>query len=165
LYQRAYQQVFDEKLTDDKLNALAEEIRTEVDKAIGQDELPWTPDEMIEGFLEAVRKHRKELSSKWIEAMERDAVGVEQMSAVEADPLHVKITTPPAFLTAAHGKQLEQVAKKVNARLDSLSVEWLLEKFRALPPRSRKEFLKLADDVMDEKKLKVRVGGENDVLN
>ncbi|MGE5607903.1 MAG: hypothetical protein ACM359_01505 [Bacillota bacterium] len=151
LHQRAYQRLSDEKLTDAELEGVAAEIRSEIDAVIGEDELPWPPDETIDEFLGAIRKHRKELSTRWIDSLEKDADGIQAMSAGEANRLHARLNAPPAVLTEPHAKRLQLIAKKVDARLDALSVEWLIEKFRELPAKSRREFLSRARQIIDER--------------
>jgi hypothetical protein len=48
--------------------------------------------------------------------------------------------------------RLAVVDRKVQARLDALSVEWLIEKFKELPAKAKKDFLqriqKLRGDIM-----------------
>ena len=73
------------------------------------------------------------------------------MSANEANRLHTRLSTPPAVLAESHAKRLEAIDKKVTARLGVLSVEWLVEKFKELPAKGRKEFLSRVRDIVGEK--------------
>jgi hypothetical protein len=68
------------------------------------------------------------------------------MSAIEANRLDTKIGAPPAVLTESHQKRLNSAAKVVLRRLDSLKIEWLVEKFKELSPELRRKFLKLVDN-------------------
>jgi hypothetical protein len=46
--------------------------------------------------------------------------------------------------TEPHLKRAAVFSKKVQARLNDLSVEWLIEKFKELPPKARREFIQRA---------------------
>jgi len=151
LYQRAYQRLSDENLTWEELEGLTTEIRKEIGAAFGEDEVPWSPDKTVDGFLHDISQHRKDLSAVWIGVLEKDAAGIATMSASEANRIHMRLNTPPAVLTESHAKRLKLVDRKLTARLEVLSVEWLVEKFKELPAKSRKEFLCRVREITGEK--------------
>jgi hypothetical protein len=150
LYQKGYQRLSDDNLTWVEFEAVTDELRKECSTALGDDELPWPSDKTIDAFVHDISKHRKDLSAAWIDAFEKEVEGVATMAATDANRLHTRTGSPPALLTEPHAKRLEVAVKKVTARLDVLSVEWLVEKFRELPVKSRKEFLQLIHKIGDK---------------
>jgi len=69
------------------------------------------------------------------------------MPADEANRFYNRVSTPPPVLTDSHLKRAAVVDRKVQARLDALSVEWLLEKFKELPAKAKKDFLERAHNL------------------
>ena len=63
------------------------------------------------------------------------------MSAADANKCDVRASAPPAVLTEPHTKRLNKVRKNLENRLEALKIDWLIEKFKELPPPSRKKFL------------------------
>ena len=93
--------------------------------------------------MEGISKERRLASSSWIDAVEGEASGAAEMDAASVNRLHARASNPPAVLTAPDGKRLEKIRKALEARLDCLKVEWLLEKYRELPKPLRVRFLNL----------------------
>jgi aryl carrier-like protein len=67
------------------------------------------------------------------------------MSAIEANRLDTRISAPPAVLTESHKKRVASAAKLVQRRLDSLKIDWLVEKFKELSTELRRKFLQIVD--------------------
>ncbi|MFA6132783.1 MAG: hypothetical protein WC869_02055 [Phycisphaerae bacterium] len=151
LYDRAFRRLSDDNLEWKELGDLAAEIRKEICDAFGNEELPWPPDKTIDGFIHDISKRRKDLSVAWIDGVEKDAADVAAMNATEANRLHTRLGAPPAVLTEPHATRLEHINKKLTSRLGILSVEWLVEKFKELPEKSRKEFLSRLRDITNAK--------------
>jgi hypothetical protein len=149
-YHRGYELLCDDSLTWAGLDSLADEIRQECATAIGDEGTPWPPDNTIDAFVKDISKRRKERSAAWVRAAETEAAGVATMLATEANRLHSRLSNPPAVLTEADARRLDAITKKVTARLEDLSVEWLIEKYRELPPKIRKEFLRRVHQIADE---------------
>lgn len=143
LYQKDCHRLADDNLTWPEFESVTAELRKECAKAFGDEELPWPPDKTIDVFVHDISKHRKELSTSWIVAFEKEVAGVANMSATEANRLHARMNNAPAILTEPHIKRLEFAAKKVTVRLDALKIDWLVEKFKELPPPLRKKFLQI----------------------
>jgi hypothetical protein len=62
--------------------------------------------------------------------------------------LHIRASAPPAVLTEPHAKQLNKVLKDIESRLDVLKIDWLVEKFKELPPPLRKKFLDIVAEAV-----------------
>lgn len=150
LYQKDCQRLADDNLTWPEFESVTAELRKECATAFGDEELPWPPDKTIDVFVHDISKHRKELSTSWIDAFEKEVAGVANMNATEANRLHTRISNPPSILTEPHAKRLEVAAKKVVARLDVLKIDWLVEKFKELPPSLRKKFLQIVAGGKDD---------------
>jgi len=114
----------------------------------GEEEIPWTPDDAIGGFLISFTKQRKDASAIWIDTLESEAADVASMSAADANRLHARASSPPAILTEPHVKRLKTVVKGIESRLEELAVEWLVEKFGALPEPAKKKFLRIVTEMV-----------------
>ena len=126
---------------------LAQDLVKNEEEVIDQNEVPWSPAEVIDAFVAKIAGQRKELSAEWIDAMEQASSEVNSMSAVDANRLHERADTPPAVLTEPHTKRLEKVVKNIEKRLDALKLDWLVEKFRELNDALRKQFLKKVEEL------------------
>jgi hypothetical protein len=145
-YQEGRRQLADDRLTWPEFEALAERLKAETAEVIKEDDVPWSPADAIDGFVESISKVRKQASTEWIDRIESEVAGIESMSAIEANKLDTKISTPPAVLTESHQKRVASAAKLVQRRLDSLKIDWLVEKFKELSTEMRRKFLKLVDN-------------------
>lgn len=148
LYQKACQHLANELLTWPEFEKLAEQLRQDANSTFGEEEIPWSPDDVIGGFLTSFTKHRKDASAAWIDALESEAAGVASMSAGDANRLHARASNPPAIITEPHAKRLNKVVKDLESRLEELAVEWLIEKYRALPELAKKNFLRLVTEMV-----------------
>ncbi len=142
-YQEDRRQLADDRLTWPEFEALAQSLKAEAAQVIKEDYVPWSPADAIDGFVECIAKVRKQTSSEWIDRIESEVAGIESMTAIEANRLDTRIGAPPPVLTEPHQKRLTSVAKSVQRRLDSLKIEWLVEKFKELSPELRHKFLKM----------------------
>jgi hypothetical protein len=149
LYQKDYTRLSDENLNWAEFETLVEEIRKEWATAFGDEEPPWPPDDTMDGFVQDISKRRKEVSTTWIDSMEAQVEGIPSMPADEANRFHSRVSKPPPVVTEAHLKRAAIIARKVEVRLEALSVEWLLEKFKELPPKAKKDFLQRAQRLGD----------------
>jgi hypothetical protein len=151
-YQEDRRQLADERLTWPDFESLAERLKAEAAQVIKDDDVPWSPADAIDGFVECIAKARKQTSTEWIDRIELEVGAIESMSAIEANRLDTKIGAPPAVLTESHEKRRASAAKLIRRRLDSLKIEWLVEKFKELSPELRNKFLKLVVNTEAEAK-------------
>jgi len=145
IYQEGRRQLADDRLTWPEFEALAERLKAETAEVIKEDDVPWSPADAIDGFVESISKGRKQASTEWIDRIESEVVGIESMSAIEANRLDTRISAPPAVLTESHKKRVASAAKLVQRRLDSLKIDWLVEKFKELSTELRRKFLQIVD--------------------
>jgi hypothetical protein len=141
LYQKSYDRLSDENLNWAEFEKLAEEVRQELAKALEDEELPWSCEETIDNLAQTISKNRKESSTKWIDMMEAQTEHTSTMTADEANRLHARATKPPAAITETHTKRAAIIVRKLEARPEYLTIDWLVEKFKELPPKARGEFL------------------------
>jgi len=149
IYQKDYKHLKDERLTWSEFEALSESLQQEAESSFGNEELPWPPKETIIGFVDVISKQRKQASLWWIKQVESDVEEVSTMSAAEANRLHEKAVNPPPFITEQHADRAAKVVRQIEARLEALKIEWLVEKFKELNPQSKKNFLKIASDLSE----------------
>ena len=69
------------------------------------------------------------------------------MTSAEASTLHNKIQRPPACLTKPHSVRTNKVNKKIENHLNSMAIDWLVDKFKELPEASKKKFLVIIQQV------------------
>jgi hypothetical protein len=141
LYQKSYDRLSDENLSWAEFEKLVEEVQQELAKAFEDEELPWSYDETVNGLVQVISKNRRESSTRWIDAMEAETEDTSAMTADEANRLHARATKLPAVITEPHAKRAAVVVKKLEARLEYLTIDWLVEKFKELPLKARGEFL------------------------
>lgn len=141
LYEKCYQRLSDASLTWSAFESSTEEVRKDCEAELGKEELPWPYDEAIAGFTKDIAKRRKEASATWLKTLEDQTKAIETMPVADANLIHSQIETPLPVATDADLKRVQVVAKKVEARLDSFYVEWLIEKFKALSAKAKKEFI------------------------
>jgi hypothetical protein len=144
-YQEDYKQLRDDRLSWPEFEHLAQKLQSEAEEVIKNDDVPWPPSEVIQQFVDQIAKRRKEASSAWIDSLEADASEISSSAASDANRLHTRASSPPAVLTEPHVKRLEKVVARVEARLDSLKIEWLLEKFKELSPALQKKFIQMIE--------------------
>lgn len=152
LYQKDCTRLSDENLNWTEFEALAEEIRKEWATTFGDEEPPWLPDDTMDQFVQDISKRRKEVSTTWIDSMEAQVESIPSMSADQANRFHTRVSKPPPIVTEPHLKRAAIIARKVETRLEVLSIEWLLEKFKELPLKAKKDFLQRAQKLGDNGK-------------
>ena len=141
MYQKDFQQLNDDRLSWREFEELIENCKSEAQNTLGEEELPWTPQETIEGFVKTISRWRKERSKEWMDILASEAENVASMSAPEANRIHSKAENPPTVLTDPDSKRLKKISNDIEARLDTLKVDWLLERFKELSPLLRQKFL------------------------
>ena len=143
-YKRYCDQLNDDQLSWSEFELLAKKLRQDADNEFGAEEaLPWSVDEMFETLVSSISRQRKEYSKKWIESVETNVLDIDKRSVSEANQLHSKTVNPPAILSDEHAKRLSKVVSRIEERLESLALEWLIERFRDLPETTQKKFLKM----------------------
>ncbi len=144
LYRSFNQRLENDGVTWDAFETMAEECRQQGKSILGDDEVPWSPDEIVDVFVKTHTKSRKEKSSAWLSQIEQEVAQVESMGANEANKLLNRLGSPPAFITEVHLKTTKKLVQQVTNKLNTLELEWLVEKFKELPTKSQKEFLATA---------------------
>ncbi len=141
IYKKHYQHLNNDQLLWPKFETLIEVCRLEAKSLIEEEVIPWPPGEVIDNFAATISKDRKEKSSNWIKSLEQETQSVATMPAAEANRLYDRSVNPPAVLTEEHAKRLEKIVGDIENRLNALKIDWLVEKFKELPPPMRQEFI------------------------
>lgn len=141
-YQQDYHQLANKSLAGIEFEKLAEQLKQEASATFGKQKPPWSPAETIDDFVVIISKERKEASANWIDTVEADMPNIAGMSVADANKLLDRVNTPPAILAESHAKRLQKVSKAVELHLSDLKIDWLVEKFKELPKKSQKEFIK-----------------------
>lgn len=141
--ERDYRNLQDGSASWDEWNARAEEMKEMAEKNFGEEELPWDVSEVFDALQSEVADERVQESAQWTEALQEEVTNIDDMPATEANRLHVKTNAPPAFLTEQDAQKVAAMREQIEKRLDALTLDWLLEKFKELPETSKQKFLKI----------------------
>lgn len=150
LYQKDYQQLANDLLTWPEFEKLSQQLLQDATSTFGEEEIPWSPEDAINGFLTSITKQRRNASATWIDALESEATSVASMTASDANRLHARASNPPAIITEPHAKRLKKAVRDLESRLEELEVDWLIEKYRALPEPAKKKFLRIVSEMAKE---------------
>ena len=69
-YQEDRKQLADDRLTWPEFESLASRLQNEAEQVIKEDDVPWSPGDVIAQFVETISKGRKEASAAWIDGIE-----------------------------------------------------------------------------------------------
>lgn len=143
VFQRDYLALSDLQLTWSEFEKMGKKLQGAAIQLLEEAEIPWSPEEIYSAFTVEISKIREQNSLDWISALEKEVKGVAQMSVEEANRIHSRLEKPPETLTDQHRKQLKTLVQKTESRLAELAIEWLIERYRALPADAKKKFLAL----------------------
>lgn len=150
-FQKGCNQLSREDITWDKFNCLVDNWQSDMLQALGDEELPWDIKETISVLSAEKSEHRKKKSSSWITELENTWEAMNEPTVLEANRLYDKLSTPPPFATDSHREKATRLLNKVEKLLETLKVEWLVEKFKEMPFSSQKKFLNIADLIIEGK--------------
>lgn len=141
IYHQDYKQLSNDRLTWPEFESLARDFEAEAQSELGEEELPWSPEDAINSLVKITSKQRMEASDAWIRSITEESTLVATMEAADANRLHAKAMDPPATITEAHAKRLAKTINDIETRLNALKIDWLVEKFKELSPTMRQDFL------------------------
>jgi tetratricopeptide (TPR) repeat protein len=147
-YQELFHQLSNEQLSWHEFEASAAKSMSEAQSLLGDSEIPWPPDNAIVNLVTIVSEHRKKKSCDWITALGAEIATLSSKSAPDANRLHVRASSPPAFLTEEDAIRLGKIVKTVEDHLNFQKLEWLVEKFKELPPAMRRKFLDMVSETV-----------------
>ena len=75
-YQEDRRQLADDRLTWPEFESLAESLKAEAAQVFKEDDVPWSPADAIDGFVESIAKVRKQASTEWIDRIEAEVAGI-----------------------------------------------------------------------------------------
>jgi len=110
---------------------------------------PWDVEQVYPELLNTILKDRLRLAGDWIEAVLTDASVIETMAPEECHKLLKRLNPPPAYLEPGHIKQIEEIKTDFEKRLDDSKVEGLLVRFRELSLALQRQFLNIAQEIID----------------
>jgi hypothetical protein len=149
-YKFYYNQLCDDNLSWQEFASLAEKLRQEAKTAFEAEEaVPWSADDVFKNFVSSISTQRKQRSLAWIESIEANMSDIDKMSVGEANRLLSKAVNPPAILTDEHTIRLSKVVNRIEEHLESLTLEWLIEKFKELPKTAQKKFIEKISEVVN----------------
>jgi hypothetical protein len=140
-YKDAAVRLFDENLSEDAFASLWKEL-TDKSEEISDDEPPWMPNEVMPILYEEALRKREDLWLRWLTGMENEVSEMQGIDIALASNLHSRLQQIPGYLTKSHQRRAKELRDEVEAYLNTLKVEWLIEKYRELDADSQVSFLK-----------------------
>lgn len=104
-------------------------------------EPPWDPEESFDNLVGLCRKKRARESKAWISAMEAKYADPESLSLQEANSALSELDGGIPCFMSVDTPRLARLKARMETRLDSLGVEWLVAKFLELSEAAKKQFL------------------------
>lgn len=145
LFQACYRRISDEDLSWEQLDASNAALTAECEKELSDEELPWDYEEVLGAFLSSVTEVRQAKSAEWIAQADVDSNDIETMDAANANQVLNRVSSPPVFVTDDHRQQAITLQEVLSVHLRTLSLDWLIEKFKELSEGDRCEFLRRID--------------------
>jgi hypothetical protein len=143
LYSQDYKVLSDDRLTWEDFENSVLAATTEAEKTLGEEEVPWSPADVLGNFKKSISKNRKKRSNQWLAEILDEVKQLKSMTAADANKLHLRSEDPPALLTEIDSRNLEKIIIQIESRLGELKLDWLVEKYHELPKQIQKEFLKI----------------------
>jgi hypothetical protein len=149
-YERVYRQLQDETLSGKELDSTISKCKAELESTYGEKDIPWKAGETLSSLIVQIITSRNERSSDWIRNMELAIHEVDKLSVAEANRLYDRASNPPALLKDEDAVHLLGLKQRIEDRLKSLALDWLIEKFVDLPIDSKRKFIQMATQKMGE---------------
>ena len=132
--------LFDGNLSEYAFSSLWAELNNKCCD-ISDDEPPWMPNDVMPIIYNEALQKREDLGLYWLAGMENETSNIEITDIANASNLHDRLQQIPGYLTKSQQKRAKELKIKVEAHLNTLKVEWLLEKYRELGDDLQKAFL------------------------
>lgn len=150
LFQQGCKRLSREDITWDEFDSIVSNWQKEMLQVLGEEEVPWDFEETISVLREEKAKYREKKSRSWIAELENSWNAMNRPTASEANRLYEKAAAPPSFVTDNHRERASQILTHVEAQLEALKVEWLVEKFKEMPLKSQKDFIETVIPIYKE---------------
>jgi hypothetical protein len=140
-YDNIYNQLSNEMLSWEEFESLSIKLEKEAEDSFGDEEIPWQADETITKLKKNIGATRVKKSQEWIDKVSNLASKLSNMEVSEANNLYEKLKLSPAYLTQEHKQIRDRFIRDVEGYLESLTLEWLFERFKNLSLESQQEFI------------------------
>jgi len=151
LFQQGFNRLSRKDITWTEFDTIIHDWQKEMLADLGEEELPWDFEKTIYVLSKEKAKAREKMSSSWITELKNLWNSMTSPhSASEANRLYEKAANPPPFVTENHREKAEHIRNEVEAKLESLKIEWLVERFKEMPLQSKKGFLEIVVPLFKE---------------
>lgn len=151
-FKNAYAALDDTKLSWKEFQKKKETIKRETETQFSEEEkeaIPWLIDDTLENIVGEIAAKRNKKSKEWLLSVEQKIERIDSMDVTTLNHVYEQATNPPAFITEDDDAKRINLVKSVEKCLETWHVEWLLEKFRAMPLTAKKRFLEFAHKVIE----------------
>lgn len=150
LFQQGCIRLSNEDITWSEFDSIISNWQKNMLKVLGEEALPWDLEETISVLSAEKAKCREKMSSSWIAELENSWSAMKTPTASAANRLYEKAANPPPFLSINHREKVSQILNQVEAQLEALKVEWLVEKFKEMPIKAQKGFIETVIPIFEE---------------
>jgi hypothetical protein len=147
-YNEVYNKLQDRNLTWDEFRSRLDILSSEMSETFIDEEPPWDIDKTIKEFAGGISQHREKESKDWINSIESKLEDIQNSSASETDRIYQVAQHPPAVLTDADKKRLDEARIVIDRRIENIAVDVLIVRFNNLSEDSKKIFLQFANELI-----------------
>jgi len=147
-FSQDYERLSNLRLSWNEFGGLCDRLMKECLEAENDEGPPWEIEEVYGHFRTTIRSQRISEGTEWMEDIKAAAADISALSVTEANRLLGRIETLPPYLTEEQSDEAKGLQEKIERHLNALALEWLLERFQALPLDAKQEFLRLATDLL-----------------
>lgn len=151
LFQQGCVRLSQDSLTWAEFWSFADSWATDMQEALGEEELPWSIEETVSSLVVEKAEDRERMSLAWINDLEKLSNSMESPTTSEANRLYEKASTPPPFVAEEHRQKALAVLEEIEEQLEVVKVQWLVEKFKELPEDTKLRFLEIVDSLVEKR--------------
>lgn len=124
----------------DQFKQLEENLTLKCEDELSEEEIPWNSTMIIKALIANESFIRIDKSNKWMNSIRSRKSEIRKMNAIEANQFLMQISAPPLFVTDEHKTSLAEIFTLIDERINNLSIDYLIEKFKELSYDKRVEF-------------------------
>ena len=147
-FSQDYERLSNLRLSWHEFGELCNRLMKECLEAENDEGAPWEIEEVYGHFHTTIRSQRISEGTEWVEDIKASAADISALSVEEANRLLGRIETLPPYITEEQRDEAKRLQENIERHLNALALEWLLERFQALPLDAKQEFLRLATNLL-----------------
>ena len=147
-YFEQFNKKLNEELTWEQFETISKDMKRVIIESFEEDEITWPIEDILTSLYEEIKGNRICQSIAWLDEIKKEFNRINSMNTSEASQLHSRVNNHPTFLAEQQIVEANKISNQIEKHLNKLALEWLVEKFKELPEPSKKEFLKIAQQII-----------------